>query len=610
MIGPIASTPDPRRVARRAVPAAIAALIGLAAWAGTGATSTLMAQAPAPTRVRARPTGVEIPPPTTDGPEARAPRDGAVRPASFDDDKDPLGPAIMPTGGVPAAAGPGQTLAADPFALPVDKMGLGKQRMMLSVEVQADRIINLGKESTVRLVVKNESSVDASGISLIYEVPESLDILSSTPPATPVPSDKRRLQLWRKEMLGGNGEWTVVLRVVAKSNKPCEHGATVTAKTGSRANSIVQEPKLKVEATAMPGRTLKGEQITFHISVINTGTGPARNVTVQAKLSSGLRSPSGDDLVEQTITEIPAGHRLDLEDLTVDTVAGGQQTCTIDARSPDVTAVPDDQRITRNVEVTKPELAVKLEAAADRFTGQSNDYKLTVTNPGTAPARNVKVVATMPTAGGKLLAKPPGARWDDKTRKLIWSIAQLEPFQTMEMGFTYGTSTPGLYKATAEATSGELRAIETMTTEVSGIAVLDVQVTQTTRVMDVGKTNYYDITVKNSGTKEATRLQLSGKLTKNLKVLKHFNVEKGEFKFNPDEGDFIFPEVERLGVGQTITLSLEVQATESGPGRLPRQARPRRDDGPERPGRGRHLHHRHRQQVPRLRRQAVNGPTA
>ena len=81
--------------------------------------------------------------------------------------------------------------------------------------------------------------------------------------------------------------------------------------------------------------------------------------------------------------------------------------------------------------------------------------------------------------------------------------------------------------------------------------------------MDVGKTNFYDITLKNSGTREATRLQLNGKLTKNLKVLKHFNVEKGEFQFKPGTGQFVFPEIDRLGVGQTITLSLEVQATES-----------------------------------------------
>jgi uncharacterized repeat protein (TIGR01451 family) len=592
MIGRIDSNPDLRRGTRLALPLAIAALIVVGGLATTP--STILAQAPSKPRVR--PTGIEpatppagglepvtepvpaapeqapaampapgsmaLPTPADDEPKTPAPRDNRVRPAAFDDGPG-LPPAAIPPGGVPPVPGPASGPASDPFALPHDRMGTGKQRVQLSVEVQASPIINLGKESTVRLVVKNESNVDASGVSLIYELPEGLKINSSTIPFTPVPAEKQLFN-WRKEMLPANGEWAVVLKVVAISTRSCEHAATVSYKFGSRASTIVQEPKLKVEATAMPGRVLKGEQVTFQISVLNPGTGPARNVTVQAKLSSGLKY-GGDEQVEQTIDEIGPGQRFDIEPLIVDSIAGGQQSCTVVASSADVTEVLADQRITRNVEVTKPDLAVKLEGQNERFTGQTNEYKLTVTNPGTAQAKKVKVIASLPHEGGKLVAKPPGATFDQKTRKLIWSIAQLEPLQSVEMTFVYATSTPGLYKATAEATSGELRASDTMTTDVSGIAVLDLQVSQTSRVMDVGKTNFYDITIKNSGTKEATRLQLSGNLPKNLKVLKHYNVEKGEFKFLPDTGKFQFPEIERLGVGQTITLSLEVQATQSGP---------------------------------------------
>ncbi len=119
---------------------------------------------------------------------------------------------------------------------------------------------------------------------------------------------------------------------------------------------------------------------------------------VQAKLSSGLRLGS-DDIVEQTIAEIEPGERVELEPLIVDTVAGGQQTCTVEVRSPDVNTVVEDQRVTRNIEVTKPELAVKLAGQDIRYTGQTNEYKLTVTNPGTAPAKKVKVVAALPAAG-------------------------------------------------------------------------------------------------------------------------------------------------------------------------------------------------------------------
>ena len=595
MIGRIDSTPDRWRGLAQGGPARLAAFLAIAALITVVGSpeSTLLAQAPAKAKVKGiepadpapkgpldappdpGPTIPENPPaPTPMAPpgsmavpsepeDPRPKRDDKVQRVEAEpEDKGPLPGATNPPGGAPPIPDAAPGSVADPFALPPDRMSLGKQRVQLSVEVQASPIINLNKETTVALVVKNESNVDASGVSLVYQLPDGLKLNSSTPEATSVPSDKP-LFLWSKPMLAAGGEWKVILKVVATAARPCEHAATVTAKTGSRANTIVQEPKLKVEATSSPGRVLKGSQVTFQIAVHNPGTGPARNVTVQAKLSGGLRLGS-DDIVEQTISEIGPGQRFDLEPLIVDTIAGGQQTCTVDVRSPDVNPVVDDQRITRSVEVTKPDVTVKLEGQTERYTGQTNEYKLTVTNPGTAPAKKVKVVATLPQQGGQLTAIPAGAKWDRPTRKLIWTIAQLEPGQVITYSYIYATTTPGLYVAYAEATSGELGSKASMTTEVSGIAVLDLQITQSNRVIDVGKTNYYDITIKNSGTREATRLQLRGKLT-NLKVLKHYNVDRGEFTSNPNTGEFVFPEVERLAVGQTITLSLEVQADKSGP---------------------------------------------
>jgi uncharacterized repeat protein (TIGR01451 family) len=481
-----------------------------------------------------------------------------------DKDKGPLPTAIQPDGTAPSPDKGASGSSPGPFFLDPNRMSPGKQRVQLTVEVQASPIINLNKETTVRLVVNNESNVDASGVSLVYQLPESLKLNSSLPEATQVPG-KPQYQ-WSRPMLPAGGEWVVVLKVVAISTKAAEHAATVTVKTGSKANSTIQEPKLKVEATCSPGRVLKGEQINFRIAVQNPGTGPARNVIVQAKLSSGLKSGS-DDIVEQTIPELLPGQRVELDVLTVDTVAGGEQSCTVDVRSSDVIPVPEDQRIIRTVDVTKPELTVKLEAQNFRFTGQNNEYKLTVKNTGTAPAKRVKVIASLPQQGGKLLELPKGAKFDLPTRKLLWLIPQIEPDQPYEMTFNYGTSTPGLYRASLEATSGELHATDTMTTEVTGIAVLDLQISQppTSRIIDVGNTNYYDIKITNVGTKEATKLGLKGTLTTNLKVVKTFNVEKGEFVFNPKTGEFIFPTIERLGVGQSKTLSLEVQATTSGP---------------------------------------------
>ena len=212
-------------------------------------------------------------------------------------------------------------------------------------------------------------------------------------------------------MMAAGGEWSIGLKVVPKDTKPCEHVAHVRANVGTKLLAMVQEPKLLVEAVAAPSRILKGKPVDYQITVSNPGTGPARNVNVQAKLSGGLRL-GDDDLVEQTIPLIKPGQRVALEALPLDTVAGGQQACDIEVRSPDVNFVAADHHIRRAVDVTEPKLEVTLTGPDFRYTGQTVEYKLAVSNPGTAPASPVVLSAALPQQGGKLARGPLPRRGD------------------------------------------------------------------------------------------------------------------------------------------------------------------------------------------------------
>ncbi len=120
---------------------------------------------------RCPPPGSMAVPRGDDPAQARRPASCRPRPTS----KDPAPRRQAPAGRRPRRprAGP-RAPTPDPFALHPDRLSLGKQRVQLSVEVQASPVINLGKESTVRLVVTNESNVDASGVSVVYQLPDGL----------------------------------------------------------------------------------------------------------------------------------------------------------------------------------------------------------------------------------------------------------------------------------------------------------------------------------------------------------------------------------------------------------------------------------------------------
>ena len=117
--------------------------------------------------------------------------------------------------------------------------------------------------------------------------------------------------------------------------------------------------------------------------------------------------------------------------------------------------------------VTGPGLAVKLAGPGTRQAGETNEYKLSVSNPGSATTGGVKVAVSLPTEGGRLLKLPDRASFVKELRKLVWDLDPIEPGRSVELTFAYVVSTPGLYRATAEVTSGDLRADDAMTTEVT-----------------------------------------------------------------------------------------------------------------------------------------------
>ena len=485
---------------------------------------------------------------------------------------DPLPGATEPPPGI--GGGPGVTSGgggadpADPFTLRPDRLATGKQKVQLSVEVRSAGVVNLDKETPVRIVVTNDGSTDAYGVAVVYQLPESLEFVSSESEPVKDPVNPR-IFTWNKSMMAAGGEWSIGLKVIPRDTKPSEHVAHVRANVGTKALLMVQEPKLLVEAVAAPSRILKGKPVNYEITISNPGTGPAREVNVLVKLGGGLRFGE-DDLVDQTIALIKPGERIRLEPLLLNTVAGGQQACDIEVRSPDVTYIAADHHIKRAVDVTEPKLDVVLTGPEFRYTGQTIEYKLSVTNPGTAPALNVVLSAAMPQQGGRLKPGdyPAGSIFVVKDRKLFWKIPQLEPGQTIDNRFIYETSAPGLYRCAAEATSGTLRTSKQMNTEVSGIADLDLKVEQTDRVIDVGKSTYYDFVIRNLGTKEATKLLLSGTLV-NVEVKKAFyNQSFGKFESKgPDDNQtsqFVFPAIPRLAAGESITVSLEVVAIRGG----------------------------------------------
>ena len=432
-------------------------------------------------------------------------------------------PATTPAEGsnLPAAAErPGQPVPAfardvDPeFVLPAERLPIGRQNIGLSVEVLAPQAMNIGQSATLKVIVRNSGSTDALGVVVRDQLPDGLAFVSSQPEAQKTDT----LLSWSLGTVAAGSERVITVSVKPMKTGAFEHAATVIMKAGGRSRTMVHEPKLKLELLPATNKALRGRPVEFKIAITNTGDGPARQVVVQAKLSTGLRHEAGESndqnvFEQEPIAVINPGERLDLPVLTADTIQGGEQTCQVVVHSPDVVPGSPDATGLVKVTVVEPKLALKLTGPDDRFTDIIAKYELTIENPGTAPARNVKILATVPVSG-RLYALPAGAKWDASTRKLSWIRPQLDAGEKATFAFEVRMGGIGLYQVAVEARDDTgLLAKDTKSTNVSGLADLQMEVSENRRVVDVGDVTTYRIKLVNKGTKEATGINISAKLS-------------------------------------------------------------------------------------------------
>ncbi len=284
--------------------------------------------------------------------QAGAPRDPAIRRTGDPtDDGNPLGPAKTRPGAAPAAA------KADGPTDPTDRVPTGPQALALTFQVVAPEVMNVGQDKTVKIIVRNTGAADAATFQVRYALPKELRLISAQPEAKSMPDEPGKL-FWPLHVLAAGSEQIISLRVRPEHVGTIDHTSLVLLQVGARSHTTIQEPMLHVEQVVTPAKVLKGQPVEFRITVSNPGTGPARNVTVQAKLSSGLKA-NGDEIVEQTIAVIQPGQRVELDPLVADTIAGGEQNCTLTAYSDDVAR--SDAKVVRNVTVLRPDLALKID---------------------------------------------------------------------------------------------------------------------------------------------------------------------------------------------------------------------------------------------------------
>ena len=125
----------------------------------------------------------------------------------------------------------------------------------------------------------------------------------------------------------------------------------------------------------------------------------------------------------------------------------------------------------------------------------------------------------------------------------------------------------GTYEVLADAIGeGGLKEKARKNTDVKGMPDVDLVVSESKRVVDVGGQTTFQITLRNYGTKEATNVLVLANLSPNLKFEKYGGgLDNREASYNPKEHVLKFPTIEKIGPNKQIVLQVLVSVTDPEP---------------------------------------------
>jgi len=270
-----------------------------------------------------------------------------------------------------------------------------------------------GDVGTYTITVSNIGTATAADVVLTDMLPDSVSYVSASPAPTSVSGHALTFDLGD---IGAGASTSITVDVQANATEgTATNTATATTTTGEGGQgtsnnsdthtSTFVAPDVAVDKTG-PATAVAGEGATYTIVVSNVGTATAKNVVLTDALPDGVSyasaSPAPASVNGQTVT-------FGLGDIDVNGSASITIQVTVNATASTLTntatastaSIEGGQGTANNSDscssdVLAADIAVVKAGPAEMIAGETASYTITVTNEGTARARNVTLVDTLP----------------------------------------------------------------------------------------------------------------------------------------------------------------------------------------------------------------------
>jgi uncharacterized repeat protein (TIGR01451 family) len=426
--------------------------------------------------------------------------------------------------------------------------GCAELACLVQLNVSAPQNVSVDKDFEALMCVRAIS--DVADVVVKQQVPEGLQFVKSDPPA---------------EASGGVVQWTYPsmdacdvenIKVWFKVLKEGASTVCATIHALPRVCFTVCGSKPILEITKEgPESALLGQNVTYTVTVKNTGTGNAQDVVVTDMIPAGLVHASGKTTLEWSLGTMCPG---DVKTATVTVRAAERGThCNKAAVNSSNANSAEADACT---EILIADLEIAKDGTAQQFIGKNADYTIVVKNTGDVDLNNVAVVDSAPAV--TTIVNAEGGTVSGNSA--MWTIDTLKSGESATKKVTLTTMTVGTHENCAQASAMGLSARDCAETLWEGIGAVLIEVIDTMDPLQIGEPETYVIRVTNQGTKDDTNIKITAEMPVEIDATGVSGATDGTI----DGKKVAFEAYPALAPKQAITYEIRAEGKQVGDGRI------------------------------------------
>lgn len=421
----------------------------------------------------------------------------------------------------------------------------------VTIRGSGPRRLAVGQAAEYKLTVINEGDQSANDMVVMVSLPDSAELSSARPTTGTLDrAPSGSAVQWAIRTLAAGKQEELVLRIVPHDSAAV--GLDVRcgfAAISAKATLDVQEAKLALKIDGA-GEVLCGEKEIYRLVISNLGTGPAANAVIHLLPLPPDEGPPAT----HRIGTLAAGENKVVE---IELVARQGGKLMIQARA----TADGGLAAAASEEVAVRQAAVQVDVVGPprQYAGAPATYRVRLRNPGDAPARRVKVTATLP-EGAECVSASHDAKIDVKRGRTTWSLSSLAAGAEQVFTVKCLVKSPGenRLEVAAEA-DGDLKHSNLATTEVVAVADLALDISDPSGAVPVGQDSIYEVRIRNRGDRAAEGVDVTAFFSKGVEP-----VSVDGLAHSLSHGTVVFQTLPSLAPGQEKVLKIHVKAGSAG----------------------------------------------